>query len=157
NRSERRLLAFVLSRGRAPALVALGPVAPVEKALSAWRRGVASVTPVADQARRLRLLVWEPLRAHLAGARTVLVAPDGVLCGLLFAALPGSKPGRYLLEEVTVGYVPSARQLVLPDRQGRSGGGLLVLGGVDYGKPRAGVPVAELPGTGLEARRVAGL
>ena len=55
-------------------------------------------------------LVWEPLRPHLDGARTVLVAPDGALVRFPFAALPGSRPGSYLVEDLAIGYVASGRQ-----------------------------------------------
>jgi hypothetical protein len=40
------------------------------------------------------------------------VAPDGPLAFVPFAALPGSKPGTYLVEEVTLGYVTSGRHLL---------------------------------------------
>ena len=34
--------------------------------------------------------VWEPLKAHLDGVATVLIAPDGVLSSFPLAALPGA-------------------------------------------------------------------
>jgi CHAT domain-containing protein len=78
-------------------------------------------------------LVWRPIAPHLKGARTVLIAPDGPLCFLPFAALPGRNSGTYLLEEFAISYVPSARQLydlhkAAPVHQT----GLLAVGDVQY-------------------------
>jgi CHAT domain-containing protein len=78
--------------------------------------------------------VWEPLTPHLAGARTVLVAPDGALMAFPFAALPGSRPGSYLVEDLALGYVASGRQAVeaLAEPEGPAGRGLLAVGAVDF-------------------------
>jgi CHAT domain-containing protein len=90
----------------------------------------------------------------------VLIAPDGELAGLPFAALPGDKPGSFLLERYVFGYLSSGRQLLVPAPE-VEGDGLLVLGGADFGKRRATAdPLARprhwpaLPGANLEARRV---
>jgi CHAT domain-containing protein len=96
---------------------------------------------------------------------TVLIAPDGVLCGLPFAALPGRKDGTYLVEEFTIGYVTSGRHLLElnADKDRTRGQGLLAVGGLDYGpvpaKPSdkaALAPLAfePLPGTRLEAEAI---
>src|SRR5262249_23663619 len=87
---EQRLLAFVITPGLPPASVALGPADAVGEAAQAWRRdllraGTDSQPAGAALAQRL----WAPLAPVLAGATTVLIAPDGVVCGLPFAALPG--------------------------------------------------------------------
>src|SRR5206468_1683486 len=106
---ERRLIAFVAWRGRPVALVLLGPARPVDAAVDAWRRGLEGrrADALADAAAELGGRVWAPLRDHLAGARTVLVAPDGALGRFPFAALPGSRPGSYLIEDLAIGYVAS--------------------------------------------------
>jgi tetratricopeptide (TPR) repeat protein len=85
---------------------------------------------------RLAALIWQPLTKHLGNARTVLLAPDGPLAFVPFAALPGSKPDTYLLEDVTLGYVTSGRHLLelAADAADRpASAGLLALGGLDYG------------------------
>jgi CHAT domain-containing protein/tetratricopeptide (TPR) repeat protein len=136
SRFERRLLAFVLRPGRPVALVQLGPVVPIDEAVVAWRRA-----PRARQADALQAAaavvgrsVWEPLKPHLVGVRTVLVAPDGALMAFPFAALPGSRPGSYLVEDLAIGYVASGRQAVeaLANPQGPAGRGLLAVGDVDF-------------------------
>ena len=47
-----------------------------------------------------------PLEKHLAGAKIVLISPDGPLCQLPFAALPGKDPDKYLIEEIALAVVP---------------------------------------------------
>ena len=79
-------------------------------------------------------LVWGPLRPHLGDARIVLIAPDGSLSFLPFAALPGCKPGSYLIEDLAIGYVASGRSAIesLADPQGPAGRGLLAVGDVHF-------------------------
>jgi CHAT domain-containing protein/tetratricopeptide (TPR) repeat protein len=164
-KGERRLAAFLLRPGKAPVRVNLGPVQPIEEAVTKWREGAASTSgsPPAGSARFLRERVWLPIEKSLEGASTVLIAPDGPLTRLPFAALPGAKPGTFLLEERAVGYLTSGRQLLEPD--GKREDGLLALGGATFGglpagskRGARGFPAwAELPGAEIEARRVADL
>jgi CHAT domain-containing protein/tetratricopeptide (TPR) repeat protein len=152
-RSERRLVAFVLARGEEVARVELGPVKPIADAVEAWRRPMQTLSAVDEKAAgRLRSLLWDKLAPSLAGCDRVLISPDGVLCSLPWAALPGSKPGSFLIEEVAIAQITSAHQLLRqPDSAGSSG--LLALGGLDYGKGAAEAKGwIALPGTALEAR-----
>jgi CHAT domain-containing protein len=163
---ERRLLAFVLRRGKPPAVVELGAVAPIAEAITAWRRPMesSSLSPVDDEAaRELHRLLWRPLAPHLDGIHTVLISPDGAVCSLPFAALPGEKPDSYLIEQFAIGYLPSARAVLdLADNTSRATAGLLGIGDVAYGeRPRPASPgmrrafFRPLPGTRLELEHVA--
>jgi CHAT domain-containing protein len=131
-----------------------------------WRQQAVGLRDPAGPGAALARLVWRPLEEHLGGARTVLLAPDGELCALPFAALPGRKPGSFLLEQYAFGHVGSGRELLAlarPGERDRYAAGLLALGGLDYGTPRptAGAadppPLEPLPGTRLEAERLAAL
>lgn len=160
---EERLLAFVLARDRGPVCVQLGPVDPVTRAFAAWRRAVVAGRDPAGAADRLVRLVWRPLLPHLGDHRTVLIAPDGPLCGLPFAALPGEAPDSYLVEDWTFGSLVSGRQLLelaVSDR-GPRGEGLLAVGGLVYGptatarEPALHHTWGELPGTQVEVEDLA--
>ena len=102
--------------------------------------------------------MWDKLVPHLDGAKTVLISPDGPLTGLPFAALPGQKPGSYLVED---GYafatvpVPQLLPALLapPAKPAEVAPSLLAVGDVDYGP--AG-PYRRLAGTGPEAESVRG-
>jgi CHAT domain-containing protein len=155
---ERRLVAFMLARDKEVARVDLGAVQPIAEAVVAWRKPMLTLSAVDDKtAQQLRTLLWDKLRPKLEGIDTLLVAPDGVLCALPWAALPGSKPGSYLLEEVALVQLTSAQQLLQPPAKWASTG-LLVLGGLDYGKRLdRGPSWLPLPGTSLETNSIENL
>src|SRR5262249_43596644 len=74
-RIERRWLAFVLRKDREAVLVGLGSLAPVEATLRSWRLAVSTGAgnPRAEDATRLRALLWLPVEKHLGGIDTVLI------------------------------------------------------------------------------------
>jgi CHAT domain-containing protein/Tfp pilus assembly protein PilF len=147
SRSEPRVIAFVVRRGRPLACVQLGAARPIDEALEAWMQALTAqqAAALAATAAELGRRVWEPVRPHLDGVRTVQVAPDGALVRFPFAALPGSRPGSYLIEELAIGYVASGRQAATApsDADGPAGRGLLAAGAIDFraSPGRAPVPV----------------
>jgi tetratricopeptide (TPR) repeat protein/CHAT domain-containing protein len=153
-RAKKRFVAFVLRQGRGPVLVPLGASRPIDQAVRSWRATLIPSSPDAMQAAAIELnrLVWEPLKPHLEGVATVLVAPDGVLTYFPFAALPGERPGSYLVEELAIGYVSSAHRLVglaAPSEPNAKspeaeGAGLLAIGGIDYQADQGGAASTEL-------------
>jgi CHAT domain-containing protein len=179
-----RYTAFLLRPGQPVRRVELGPAAPVEAAITAWRRALAEGKP-SPAAATLRRLVWAPLAEHLpAGTATVWLAPDAALTGLPWAALPGAKPGTVLLEKRALAVVPHGPFLLehltaaaSRRREPPEGGTLLAVGGVAYdrrpadpagardagggGRPAppadAGKVWAYLPGTAAELDRVLAL
>ncbi len=168
---ERQLVAFVSRKGRPTARVDLGPATAVEEAAWAWRPLLVGGKPAGAPARTLKRLIWSPLERHLAGAKAVLVSPDRVLATVPFAALPGSKAGTYLIEDVALAVVPAPSLLpgmsARPAGRGRPRASLLTVGDVDYDGATAGAadddrrapPGARhawggLPGTAGEAAAV---
>ena len=105
---------------------------PIREAIDAWRQGLGHTAESRAAGQTLREKLWLPLEAHLAGATTVLISPDGDLGKFPFASLPGKEPSSYLLEDYTLAVVPAARTIVGSPHQGRPAGNLLVVGGVDY-------------------------
>ncbi len=142
------LAAFVLRRGRPVVRLDLGDASPIERAVNAWVRAASRGLNADGSA--LRRMVWLPVEAHLGGARSVFIGPDGALAWLPFAALPGAKGGAYLLEEVTFTTLPTAR-LLFAAPAAPAAPSLFTLGGLDYA-PR---PWAPLPATAAEASAVA--
>jgi CHAT domain-containing protein/tetratricopeptide (TPR) repeat protein len=137
-REEPRYVAFVVRPGRAsPERLDLGPAEPIDQAVNEWLERVEhqDERAVEETGRRLRRAVWEPLAPLLVGATRVLVSPDGLLNFLPWGALPGQGPGTYLVNDRSFATVIAARQLVASRQAHRSpAGGLLTVGGVNYGK-----------------------
>jgi CHAT domain-containing protein/tetratricopeptide (TPR) repeat protein len=130
--------AFLLCRGQAIKRLELGPAADIEVAWAAWQRALTAGKPERRQAARLASLVWEPIRKQLpARLHTVCLAPEGLLCQVPWAALPGSKAGSFLLEEVALAVVPNGPALLdtleaAPDKKQPGEALVLAVGGVKY-------------------------
>jgi CHAT domain-containing protein len=172
-----RYVAFVLSQGQPATRVELGEAEPIERAWADWRQAIVAGRPDRAEAAALARLVWEPLRPHLpVECRTVWLCPDGVLCQVPWAALPGQAKDTVLLEDHALAVVPHgpflAEALRADSPKGSAKKGVLVVGGVDYdaaparpadellaglrgpavGAGRRGVKY--LPGTLTELRRI---
>ncbi len=138
---ERRLVAFVVRRDRPLVRAYLGPAAPVAAAIECWRKAHGADTA---RGKELRCRLWEPLEEYLKDVKTVLVSPDGILARMPFGALPGKKPGTYLIEERAVAVIPVPqllREVLNTDDSAKSEPSLLLLGDIQFdampGQPEA--------------------
>jgi CHAT domain-containing protein/tetratricopeptide (TPR) repeat protein len=166
---QQRIVAFVVRPDRpGVVIVPLSPTQVLSELIERWRAsygaGKGPPADAADPGAELRKRLWEPLVKHLRGVKVVLVSPDGPLNGLPLAALPGSKPGTFLLHEYAFATVPVPQ--LLPDLL-RGGTGQktdpasLVVGDIDFDAlPDHAAPAARqnhfspLPGTRAEATAV---
>jgi tetratricopeptide (TPR) repeat protein len=136
-----RYAAFVLAPEGPIRRVDLGAAQPVDEAIASWRRAIdRSESSQAPQELKKRL--WDKLSAELPpGTKAVYLCPEGDLARLPWAALPGSKPGTVLLEDLAVAMVPSGswllEQLLYPQLEADGAATLLAAGAIDYGKPSA--------------------
>src|SRR5262249_52456285 len=73
---RRRLVAWVLRADAPTVRVDLGPVRPIEEAISSWRLAIEQGRDGGDGPARLRRLAWAPLEKHIRGAKVVLISPD---------------------------------------------------------------------------------
>ncbi|MBY0230158.1 MAG: CHAT domain-containing protein, partial [Gemmataceae bacterium] len=157
---KRRLTAWILRSDASTVRVPLGDAGRIEKETEEWRVELEKGSASAPQGAALRRLVWEPLEKHLGGAKLVLVSPDGAATRLPFAALPGSKPGKVLLEEVPLAMLPVSQALPELLEAAKGGTKLLTAGGIDFDAKPAGQrlgPVAKwqpLPATVPEAEAI---
>jgi CHAT domain-containing protein/tetratricopeptide (TPR) repeat protein len=155
-----RYQAFVLAPGQAIRRVDLGAAQPVDDAVASWRRGIdrgeAGWAP-----QKLKEQLWDKLAAELPpGTKAIYLCLEGDLARLPWAALPGSKPGTVLLEDLAVAIVPSGswllEQLLYPQPDADGPATLLATGAIDYGIPAVGAKVGYKPlkGTDRELKRV---
>jgi CHAT domain-containing protein/Tfp pilus assembly protein PilF len=130
-----RLAAFVLRRQGAPKWVDLGEAAPVSDAVAefrdALRPGVLSLARPHRAGAELFEAVVAPIRPHLEGVTQLLIAPDGELQLVPFAALR-TPSNRYLIEEFTLTYLTSGRDLLDLGKGSEGVGKALVIGAPDY-------------------------
>ena len=133
---EYRLAAFIARPDREVQRVELGASVPLLQLIDTWTRffGQGDEGRVAGEQLRKRL--WQPLEEKLEGIETVLISPDGALARLPWGALPGAKPGHYLIEERGLAIIPIPQflpELVqLPAHAGPPES-LLSVGDIDYG------------------------
>ncbi len=169
----------------------LGPAEAIDEAVLRWRegiqhggggvdRGMRPIRPVqpmpqseTSPQQTLRQLVWEKIEAAVAGGRTMVIVPDAALTRAPWAALPGGKPGTYLLDEYAVAVVSHPQHVYgLFHGSPIADDGRLLVGGVSYDQRqekeqspdvlyrnglRAGLPDTawpDLPGTREEVRQI---
>jgi len=134
--SQWRLAAFVIRPEGTIQRIELGSSTAITDAITTWRKTYGLSNDRQNPGRELRRLLWEPLEPLLVGIDTVLVSPDGILAQLPWGALPGAKPGTYLIEErsIAVASVPQILPELLHESQ-RAGppASLLVTGDIEYG------------------------
>jgi CHAT domain-containing protein len=139
------LIAFVVHSAAdrsSPAVerVEVGLRESISAAVTRWRESIGHAAADGEAGQQLRQLVWLPLERHVQHARTLLFSPNSLTAPVPWAALPGSKPGSYLIEEKAVGLVAIPALLpellaAAPADAGPVGHGpsLLLVGDVDFG------------------------
>ena len=133
---EQRIVAFIVRGDRPVVRVELGSAAMIAKQVDQWRESFGRKTADHDPGAELRKRVWLPLEPHLQGIETVLISPDGPLAQLPWGALPGAKPGTYLLEDRAVAVIPVPQMLPALLGKARRAGppeSLLLAGDIEYG------------------------
>ncbi len=109
----RRYVAYVLGRDGEPSYVDLGEAAPINQSVVKLRAALrdSQSTSIKQVARELDELVMRPVRKLLGETRTILLSPDGELNLVPFGALV-DEHGRYLIENYTISYLTSGRDLL---------------------------------------------
>jgi CHAT domain-containing protein len=141
----RHIGVFVIRHDAPIKFVSLGAAADIDRAVHAWRDTLFGGSGDASAlAAHVRKLIWEPIQPSVGPSRHVLVAPDGPICFIPLAALPGRASGTFLLEEHTIGYIPSVRQWVeLVQRSDvPESSSLLAVGDVEY---QSGLTIQRIP------------
>jgi CHAT domain-containing protein len=111
-----RYLAYVLSAQGQTKWVDLGATAPIDRAANAWRRALRNRRiDVKRLGRVVDEKVMRPVRSllgeGLGGTRRMLIAPDGLLNLISFAALVDER-NQYLVERFAISYLTGGRDLL---------------------------------------------
>ncbi len=157
-RSIPRYLAVVLAPYGLRAIEDLGEARALDDRIKQWKDHMVRVASsgrlptVVDlqehdgMSAGLYRSIWAPLEAYTEDSDAVLLAPDGALSLLAFAALrtPG---GEYLIEKHTLHYLSAGRDLVRLGYEPWPASGLFALGDPDYGAiATERVAAVETPG-----------
>ena len=108
-----RYIAYALAAQGRPKWADLGEAAAIDHAVGAWRKALRNPNrmDVKRLARTVDDKVMRPLRPLLGKTRRLLIAPDGSLNLIPFAALV-DEHNRYLIERHTISYLTSGRDLL---------------------------------------------
>jgi CHAT domain-containing protein/Tfp pilus assembly protein PilF len=108
-----RYLVYVLTARGQPKWVDLGNAAIIDRAVDAWRQALRDPNrrDVKRLAREADEKIMRPVRSLLGELRHLLIAPDGLLNLIPFAALMNERY-QYLAERYTVSYLTSGRDLL---------------------------------------------
>ncbi|MDA1194275.1 MAG: CHAT domain-containing protein [Planctomycetota bacterium] len=127
-----RYVAWVLAPDGTVTRVALGSAATLDAQIQTFRDAVREVeSPTDDKlvtaGAALKTSLWTPLAAALPpGLTTLYLVPDGAVAALPFEALPGTEPGQFLIDELTLVRLPLPHALLAPTTKARGTGALLV-------------------------------
>jgi CHAT domain-containing protein/Tfp pilus assembly protein PilF len=134
-----RYLAYALAPQGEPKWVDLGEAALIDQAIDEWRKALRSPnrTDVERFARAVDEKVMRPVRSLLrempGEARRLLIAPDGSLNLIPFAALVDEQ-NQYLIEHYSISYLTSGGDLLRLQTSEPSKGAPLVVANPDFGR-----------------------
>jgi CHAT domain-containing protein len=135
---ETRYGALVIASKDEPSWIPLGAAPAIEKNAELYRKSVRGDTDETMLRLVLRTLhdqVWAPIKNALpAGAKTIILSPDGELNFISFATLL-TAADEFLVEKYSIGYVASGRDL-LREREASATELLAVFGNPDILKAR---------------------
>jgi CHAT domain-containing protein len=107
-----RYLAYVLPAQGRPKWADLGEAEPIDRDIEEWRAALRNHrSDVKHLGRMVDAKVMRPVRALLGATRRLLIAPDGSLNLIPFAALVDER-NNYLVERYTISYLTSGRDLL---------------------------------------------
>lgn len=173
--APRRYAAFVVGSRTEPVMIDLGPVEAIDQAVDAFREAI--MDPADGRAiargRALYDLTMAKVVPRLGGATSILIAPDGKLNLVPFAALVDERRV-FLLEKYTFTYLTSGRDLLRLNVRPRAKGGGVIFADPTFdaadgpASPSTGAPASRgrrsailasltwqpLPETGQEADEI---
>ena len=131
-----RYVAYAIRNGGSIQWKDLGKAENIDRAVKDLRDALRD--PGRRDVRRLaRVLdehVLEPLRAAIGDAKRLLVSPDGELSLVPFEALVNER-GRFAVEDYSISYLTSGRDLLRMETQRASKSGPLVIADPSFGEP----------------------
>jgi CHAT domain-containing protein/Tfp pilus assembly protein PilF len=152
-RKPPRYLAYALEATGGPRWIDLGEAVVVDRAVDAWRKALRNPnrTDVKKLARAVDDRVMRPVRQLLGKTRRLLIAPDGSLNLIPFAALVDEQ-NRYLIERYTISYLTCGRDLLRLKISQPSENAPMIMANPAFGRAEAVVAQATRSAVALQSR-----
>ena len=119
----------------------LGEAEDIDKVITSFKREIQQLqgigrlgsqnTKLKESSSKLYDLVFSPLRPSVGGRSRIFISPEGDLNLVPFEALV-QKNGRYLVEDFTISYVTTGRDVLAADRQEREKRDAVILADPDF-------------------------
>ncbi len=130
-----RYVAYILHSIGEPKWIDLGEAAPINQAVTDFRKALQSdSSDVKPVARALDKLLMQPIRKLLGNTHNVLLSPDSQLNLIPFATLVDEN-NRYLVENYSINYLSSGRDLLRLQNHAKSRSESVIVANPDYDKP----------------------
>jgi CHAT domain-containing protein/tetratricopeptide (TPR) repeat protein len=132
--AKQRYAAYIMKREGEPVAVDLGEVQVIDDLAKNFRRSLSERTNlfVREDAKDVYEKVFKPLRPFLGDAIHLLIAPDGALNIIPFAALI-DEANNYLASRYETSYLTSGRDLLSFGSTSIARGGPVIVANPDYG------------------------
>jgi CHAT domain-containing protein/Tfp pilus assembly protein PilF len=155
--SDRVVIWVVRKKGsEKPLLIVKVTREALEQTIYDLRRGIKAGEDYQPLARKLYDLLVQPMAPEIAGVKSLLIIPHGILHYLPFQTL--MKGDQYLIEAYAISYAPSMSVLkFVEDRAKEKGSKLLAVGNPKDPRNLDGTPMKSLPGAEIEAKEVSGV
>jgi len=130
-----RYVAYILNSSGEIQWVDLGEAEPINQGVTEFRQALQSQSPnIQKIARSLDAKIMQPIRQRLGNTRTLLISPDSQLNLIPFAALVDEN-NRYLVENYSITYLGSGRDLLRLQNPVANRSNSVLLANPDYSNP----------------------
>lgn len=149
---QARYAVYVLTANGNPQWADLGEAAALETAIANWRQALRDPqrTDAKRLVRGLAYRLMHPVQAMIGDAKHLLISPDGALNLIPFAALVDEQD-KYLVENYSISYITSGRDLLRLQTSRATRGEAVVVADPEFGDPPVIIP-SHNPSRKSEAR-----
>lgn len=127
-------VAYILHPDGEPQGVDLGETETIDKLIEKLRVDLADIgkpEDLANNSQKLHQLIFKPLLPLLNGKKTLLISPDSQLNLIPFVALQDEQ-GKYLVEDYSISYLTSGRDLLRLQTQFKPQSGAVIVANPTY-------------------------